>query len=210
MRSRSTDIAALISSGWGFPQCLKISFRCIVSLLLGVKCIVINFLHQLSLSIRAERSVGLRTRATFEIMCKTELFPEAGELAPECICLLHDDKPLTMKELNMAKVYDFDFKYGQKSAWDFSDDLAAIDLSMRQSPKVNLHRGRKRRKYPKFRFVPCLEDIKENELFEAQLEHLNKLKKDLASIHEERALNCGMPVLKDEGRRHRRKRHGRA
>ncbi|KAL9974275.1 hypothetical protein ACROYT_G011292 [Oculina patagonica] len=132
-------------------------------------------------------------------MCKTEPFPEEDS-AQECTCLLHDEKPLTMKELNGTKVYDFDFKYGQKSSWDFSDDLAAIDLSIRQSPKGNLHRRIKRRKYPKFRFVPSLEDIKENELFEAELQNLNKLKKDLASIHEERALNCGMPVLKDENR----------
>ena len=144
-------------------------------------------------------------------MCKTEAFLEEGS-SSECACLLvilHDDKPLTMKELNVAKVYDFDFKYGQKSVLDFHNDLAAIDLSMRQSPKVNLHRKVKRRKYPKFRFAPILEDIKENELFETELENLNKLKKDFASIHEERALNCGMTVLKDESRRHRRKRHGR-
>ena len=145
-------------------------------------------------------------------MCKTEPFFEEGS-SPECTCLsviLHDDKPLTMKELNVAKVYDFDFKYGQKSVLDFQDDLAAIDLSMRQSPKVNLHRRVKRRKYPKFRFAPCLEDINENELFETELENLNKQKKDFASIHEERALNCGMSVQKGESRRHRRKRHGRA
>lgn len=142
-------------------------------------------------------------------MCKTELFP--GEGTPKCTCLLHDDKPLAMKDLNVAKIYDFDFKYGQKSAWDFNDDLAAIDLSMIQSPKVNRHRRKKRRKYPKFRFVPSLGDIKENELFDTQLESESKLKKDLATIHEERALNCGMPVLKDEcRRRHRHKRHSRS
>ncbi|KAJ7374824.1 hypothetical protein OS493_005176 [Desmophyllum pertusum] len=132
------------------------------------------------------------------------------------IRLQYDDKPVTMKELNMAKVYDFDFKYGQKSAWDFNDDLAAIDLSMMQSPKDKRHRRRKRRKYPKFRFVPSLEDINENELFETQLENLQILKKDLVAIHEERALNCGMQLpVKEEGRRrrhhhHHRKRHSRS
>ena len=141
-------------------------------------------------------------------MCRTEIFPEESK---QCICLAHDDKPLTMKELNVrAKIFDFDFKYGQKSAWEFNDDLASINLSMMYSPKVNRHRKKKRRKYPKFRFVPSLGDIKENELFDAQLENLNKHRKDLAAIHEERALNCGMPVKKDKSRRrHRHKRHSR-
>ena len=141
-------------------------------------------------------------------MCKTETFPE--EHTPQYTCVLSDDKPLTMKELNVAKIYDFDFKYGQKSAWDFNDDLAAIDLSMMYSPKANRNRKIKRRKFPKFRFAPSLGDIKENELFDSQLENVNKLKKDLASIHEERALNCGIPVAKDEGRHHRHKRHSRS
>ena len=141
-------------------------------------------------------------------MCKTETFFE--EHSPECTCILSDDQPLTMMELNGAKIYDFDFKYGQKSAWDFNDDLAAINLSMMYSPKANRNRKIKRRKYPKFRFAPSLGDIKENELFDSQLENVNKLKKDLASIHEERALNCGIPVVKDEGRHHRHKRHSRS
>ena len=140
-------------------------------------------------------------------MCKTEPFLE--EHSPECTCFLLDDKPLTMKELNVAKIYDFDFKYGQTSAWDFNEDLAAIDISMMYSPKANRNRKIKRRKYPKFRFAPSLGDIKENELFDAQLQNVNKLKKDLAAIHEERALNCGIPVVKDEGRHHRHKRHSR-
>lgn len=144
-------------------------------------------------------------------MCRTEIFPEESK---QCSALSHDDKPLTMKELNVAKIFDFDFKYGQKSAGEFNDDLASINLSMMYSPKVNRHRKKKRRKYPKFRFVPSLGDIKENELFDAQLETLNKHRqhrKDLAAIHEERALNCGMPVKKDESRhRHRHKRHSRS
>ncbi|XP_078364704.1 uncharacterized protein LOC144649131 [Oculina patagonica] len=121
--------------------------------------------------------------------------------------LQYDDKPLTMEELDVAKGCDFDFKYGRKSALDFNDDLVAIDLSMMQSPKVNRHRRKKRRKYPKFRFVPSLEDIKEHELFETQQENLNlkKLEKDLATIHQERALNCGMPIPNDEGRRRDRR-----
>lgn len=139
-------------------------------------------------------------------MCKTQLYQEASIV---CTCLLHEDKPLTMKELNKAKVYNFDFKYGQKSSWDFIDELAAIDLSMMQSPKVNRHRHRriKRRKYPKSRFVPSLENIKENELFISQLDHLDRITKDLVSIHEERALNCGIQPVKEEGRRHHKKRH---
>lgn len=142
-------------------------------------------------------------------MCRTELLPEEGK--PKCSCLSHDDKPLAMKELNVAKIFDFDFKYGQKPSWEFNDDLVSINLSMIYSPKANRHRKKKRRKYPKFRFVPSLGDIKENELFDAQLENLNKHKKDLAAIHEERALNCGMPVKKNEGRRrHRQKRHSRS
>lgn len=130
-------------------------------------------------------------------MCKTET------------CLSNDDKPLTMTELDVAKIYNFDFKYGKKSASEFNDDLASIDLSMMCSPKKNRHRKIKRRKYPKFRFAPSLGDIKENELFDAQLENVNKLKKDLAAIHEERALNCGIPVVKQEGRHHHHKRHSR-
>ena len=141
-------------------------------------------------------------------MCRTEIFPEESK---QCSYLSQDDKPLTMKELNVAKIFDFDFKYGQKSAWEFNDDLASINLSMMYSPKVNRHRKKKRRKYPKFRFVPSLGDIKENELFDAHLELFNERKKDLAAIHEERALNCGMPVKKDESRRrHRHKRHSRS
>ena len=117
-------------------------------------------------------------------------------------------RPLTMKEMTVARVYDFDFKYGRKTAWEFKDDLAAIDQSMMQSPKRNRHRLKKRRKYPKFRFVPTLEVIEENELFQTQveLELVNfKLAKDLAAIHEERALRCATPVL-ENGRRYRYKR----
>ena len=137
-------------------------------------------------------------------MCKTETIQENGPVR----LILHDaDKPLTMKELNVAKIYDFDFKYGQKSALDFHQDLAAIDLSMMQSPKVTRRRRIKRRKYPRFGFVPSLEDIKENELFETSSEEDEK--KDLAAIHRERALSCGMSV-KEEVRRHRHKRHSRS
>ena len=145
-------------------------------------------------------------------MCKTETFLENE--SPEStvnVGLSNDpDKPLTMKELDVAKIYNFDFKYGQKSAGEFNDDLAAIDLSMKYSPKVNYHRKIKRRKYPKFRYAPSLGDIKENELLDSQLEHVKNVKKDLAAIHEERALNCGIPVVKVEGRHHHHKRHSRS
>ena len=141
-------------------------------------------------------------------MCKTKRFLENE--SPERTYLPNDDKPLTMKELDVAKIYNFDFKYGQKCDWEFNDDLAAIDLSMMYSPKVNYHRTVKRRKHPKFRFAPSLGDIKENELLDSQLEHLTNVKKDFAAIHEERALNCGISVVKDEGRHHRHKRHSRS
>ena len=141
-------------------------------------------------------------------MCRTQRFLENE--SPENTCLSNDpDKPLTMKELDEAKIYNFDFKYGLTSAEEFNDDLAAIDLSMIYSPKVNFHRKIKRRKYPKFKFAPSLGDVKENELFDSQLEHLRNVKKDLAAIHEERALDCGIPVVKNEGRHHHHKRHSR-
>ena len=142
-----------------------------------------------------------RAGENHEVMCKTEILHEDSP-----VVLLHDDKPLTMKELSVDKVYDFDFKYGQKSAVDFHKDLAAIDLSMMQNPKGTRRRRIKRRKYPKLSFVPSLEDIKENELFELSFEDE---KKDLAAIHRERALSCGLAV-KEEGRRHRHKRHSRS
>lgn len=122
---------------------------------------------------------------------------------------IQDEKPLTMMELSVGKVYDFDFKYGQKITWDLHEDLVAIDRSMMQSPKRNRHRFKKRRKYPKFRFAPSLEDIQENELFETQLENVKmRLNKDLATVHEERAFSCGNPGLPvEDGRRYRYKRH---
>lgn len=146
------------------------------------------------------KELGVKVKENFEIMCKTELLQEDRP-----VHLHHDDIPVAMKELNGAKSFDFDFKYGRKSALDFHADLAAIDLSMMQSPKPVRRRRVKRRKYPKFSFVPSLEDIKENELFETSSD---EEKKDLAAIHRERALSCGMSV-KEEGRRHRHKRHSR-
>ena len=139
-------------------------------------------------------------------MCKTEPFRED----PPPVCLHHEERPLAMRDLNVAKVYDFDFKYGQKSALDFHQDLAAIDQSMMQTPKTVVRRRRiiKRRKYPRFGFVPSLEDIKENELFETSEISIEEEKKDLAAIHRERALSCGMS-FKEEGRRHRHKRSSR-
>ena len=114
-------------------------------------------------------------------------------------------KPLTMKELSVAKVYDFDFMYGQKTALNFKDDLAAIDRSMMQKPQRNRKRFKKRRKYPKFIFKPTLEVIEENELFESKLDVVKyTLDKDLAAIHEERALRCATPISED-GRRYRYK-----
>lgn len=136
---------------------------------------------------------------------------QRGNIFHDDTRMLHqyDEMPLTMKELGVEKGFDFDFKYGQKSAYEFNEDLAAIHQSMMQSPKINRHRKKKRRKYPKFRFVPSLEAIKENELFETHFESIRKLEKDLASIHEERALNRGMSIT-EEGRRERRKRGSRS
>lgn len=144
----------------------------------------------------------LKRAYDFQGMCPTQLFQVASPAY-----LMHEDKPLTMRELNRAEVYDFDFKYGQKCSWNFNDELAAIDLSMMQSPKLNFHRRVKRRKYPKFRFVPSLEDIKENELFETQLEHFRKVTTDLISIHEERALSRGVQPIREGRRHHHKKRH---
>ena len=136
---------------------------------------------------------------------------QRGNIFHDDTRMLHqyDEMPLTMKEIGVEKGFDFDFKYGQKSACEFNEDLAAIHQSMMQSPKINRHRKKKRRKYPKFRFVPSLEAIKENELFETHFESIRKLEKDLASIHEERALNRGMSIT-EEGRRERRKRGSRS
>ena len=105
---------------------------------------------------------------------------QRGNIFHDDTRMLHqyDEMPLTMKELGVEKGFDFDFKYGQKSACEFNEDLAAIHQSMMQSPKINRHRKKKRRKYPKFRFVPSLEAIKENELFETHFESIRKLEKD--------------------------------
>ena len=147
----------------------------------------------------------IETEESIEKMCKTEPFQED----PSPVVILHDG-PLSMKDFNAAKVYDFDFKYGQKSVLDFREDLAAIDLSMMQTkPVVRRRRIVKKRKYPKFGFVPSLEDIKENELFEISAAVAEEEKKDLAAIHRERALSCGMSVKEPEGRRHRHRRHSR-
>ena len=159
--------------------------------------------------VRKQERERERERESVEIMCKTQRILD--DESPEHKCLSNDpDKPLTMKELDEAKIYNFDFKYGQKSAEEFNDDLSAIDLSMMYSPKVNFHRKIKRRKYPKFRFAPSLGDVKENELFDSQQLHLRNAKKDFAAIQEERALNCGIPVEKVEGRHHHHKRHSRS
>lgn len=150
--------------------------------------------------------VDLKFKEKFEAMCKTEPFRED----PPPVCLHHEDRPLAMMDLNVGKAYDFDFKYGQKSALDFCADLAAIDQSMMQGPKPVVRRRRiiKRRKYPRFGFVPSLEDIKENELFETS-EPIVEEKKDLAAIHRERALSCGMSVREEGRRSHRHKRSSR-
>lgn len=152
-----------------------------------------------------EKVVLVELEESVEKMCKTEPYQED----PSPVVILHDG-PLSMKDFNVAKVYDFDFKYGQKSVFDYHEDLAAIDLSMMQTkPVVRRRRIVKKRKYPKFGFVPSLEDIKENELFEISASVTEDEKKDLAAIHRERALSCGMSVKEPEGRRHRHRRHSR-
>lgn len=152
-----------------------------------------------------EKVVLVELEEIVEKMCKTEPYQED----PSPVVILHDG-PLSMKDFNVAKVYDFDFKYGQKSVLDFHEDLAAIDLSMMQTkPVVRRRRIVKKRKYPKFGFVPSLEDIKENELFEISASVTEDEKKDLAAIHRERALSCGMSVKEPESRRHRHRRHSR-
>lgn len=172
---------------------------------MGVKRNLIIYFLSVVIERSDEEDSELQFRKHFEAMCKTEPFRED----PPPVCLHHEERPLAMMDLNVAKAYDFDFKYGKKSALDFCEDLAAIDQSMMQGPKTVVRRRRiiKRRKYPRFGFVPSLEDIKENELFQAS-ENIVDEKKDLAAIHRERALSCGMSV-KEEGRRHRHKRSSR-
>ena len=127
---------------------------------------------------------------------------------------LQEEQPGTMNEVSIAKRYDFDFKYGHKTASVVHQDLAAIDRSMMQRPKRDRRRFKKKKKYPKFRFVPSLEVIEENELFETQLDHVHvkfKLDKDLAAVHEERALGFG-PTSREtweDGRRFRYKKRSR-
>lgn len=114
--------------------------------------------------------------------------------------LPRDERPVSMKELSLTKVYDFEFKYGQKTACDLNEDLSVIDRSMMQSSKRNRYRFKKQRKQcPCFSFVPTLEVIQENELFETQLKGQVKFRqdKDLASIHKERALGCGDSLLEN-------------
>lgn len=126
---------------------------------------------------------------------------------------LHDEEPLTMNELSVGKRCDFDFKYGQKTASVITQDLMAIDRSMMQRPKRDRRRFKKKKKYPKFRFAPSLEVIQEHELFETKGEHVMiKLDKDLAAIHEERALGCGPSPseTKEDGRRYRYKKRAKS
>lgn len=172
---------------------------------MGVKANAIVYFSSVVIDHCEEEDCKWQLRETCEAMCKTEPFRED----PPPVCLHHEERPLAMMDLNVAKAYDFDFKYGKKSALDFCEDLAAIDQSMMQGPKTVVRRRRiiKRRKYPRFGFVPSLEDIKENELFQAT-ENIVDEKKDLAAIHRERALSCGMSV-KEEGRRHRHRRSSR-
>lgn len=126
---------------------------------------------------------------------------------------VHNEEPLTMSELSVGKRYDFDLKYGQKTASVITQDLMAIDRSMMQRPKRDRRRFKKKKKYPKFRFAPSLEVIQEHELFETKGEHVMfQTEKDLAAIHEERALRCGPSPseTKDDGRRYRYKRRARS
>lgn len=103
---------------------------------------------------------------------------------------------------------------GQKTASVITQDLMAIDRSMMQRPKRDRRRFKKKKKYPKFRFAPSLEVIQEHELFETKGEQhvMFQTEKDLAAIHEERALRCGPSPseTKDDGRRYRYKRRARS
>lgn len=63
-------------------------------------------------------------------MCRIEIFFEESK---QCSCFLYDDKLLMMKELNVVKIFDFDFKYGKKIVWELNDDFVFISLSMKYS-----------------------------------------------------------------------------
>lgn len=125
-------------------------------------------------------------------MCKETFQSPSGMLC---------DKPMSMTELTLEKICDFDYKYGAKFNKDFSDDFKAIDKSMMRSPKVRRRRKVKRKRFPTVSCVPLLEDIKENELFEPE-----EAIKDLADVHRERALSCGF-IKEESSRRCHQKRY---
>ncbi|KAK3734485.1 hypothetical protein QZH41_000096 [Actinostola sp. cb2023] len=120
--------------------------------------------------------------------------------------------PVSITEPKPHTSYDyFAHKYGHKTVVEFKDDLNAIDKSLHKSgsPKMKrktTRRHKKAKRFPSLSLVPNLEDISENEeslSFELDVE---KKKKDLATIHKERAMTSGN-YGKQEGRSFRHKRY---
>jgi hypothetical protein len=115
--------------------------------------------------------------------------------------------PVSITEPKPHTSYDyFAHKYEHKTVVQFKEDLKAIDTSLRTmgSPKLRRKQRRhKKAKFPSMSIVPNLQDINESE--ETNSFDGEKIKKDLATIHKERAITSGN-FIKQEGRSFRHKR----
>lgn len=120
------------------------------------------------------------------------------------------DLPLSITEPDPHTSYDyFAHKYGHKTVVEYKDELRAIEKSLHiaSSPKMKrkTRRQKKAKWFPSLSLSPSLEDIHEHEECHS-LEGIERKKKDLASIHKERAMvsgNCGH----QEGRNFRHKKY---
>lgn len=115
--------------------------------------------------------------------------------------------PVSITEPKPHTSYDyFAHKYEHKTVVQFKEDLKAIDTSLRTmgSPKRRRKQNRrhKKAKFPSMAIVPNLEDINETE--ETHSFDDEHKKKDLATIHKERAITSGN-LIKQEGRSFRHK-----
>ena len=117
------------------------------------------------------------------------------------------EKPRTATEGEMEKHL---FCYCQyHCVVSFYEDVKTIEESMAQSQKEGGRRSKHcRRKRGTIR-APKLENIKEEEGFDFEtVNEEEKIGRDLAEIHRERALSCGALVpLQNEGRRFRLKKY---
>lgn len=116
--------------------------------------------------------------------------------------------PVSITEPNQQTSYDyFANKYGHKTAVEFKDDLKAIEKSLHTASSPKMKRKTKRHKktkwFPSLSLAPNLEDISENEV-ECHSIEVEQKKKDLATIHKERAMTSGN-YGKQEGRSFRHK-----